>query len=189
MDKLKELFGEEALTFSQLEEKLKDNKDVKLANLASGLYVDKKKYDDKVMELSTAQGTINTLNEKVSKFDGVDLEGLKNEAKTLKDKFETDMAAVKLDSALNLALVNAKAKNPKLAKAALDMSIIKLDGENLIGLSEQLESLKKSDAYLFDVEDQSNARVNTGANHTNATDTNNFLAGVMKGAGLNTKGE
>ena len=189
MDKLKELFGEEALTFSQLEEKLKDNKDVKLANLASGLYVDKKKYDDKVMELTTAQGTINTLNEKVSKFDGVDLEGLKNEAKTLKDKYETDMAAVKLDSALNLALVNAKAKNPKLAKAALDMSIIKLDGENLIGLSEQLESLKKSDAYLFDVEDQSNARVNTGANHTNATDTNNFFAGLMKGAGLNTKGE
>lgn len=189
MDKLKELFGEEALTFSQLEEKLKDNKDVKLANLASGLYVDKKKYDDKVTELTTAQGTINTLNDKVSKFDGVDVEGLKNEAKTLKDKYETDIAAVKLDSAVNLALVEAKAKNPKLAKAALDMSLIKLDGEKLIGLSEQLESLKKSDAYMFDVEDAGGARIDTGADHKTDVETSNFLAGVMKGAGLDTKGE
>ena len=190
MDKLKELFGEEALTFSQLEEKLKDNKDVKLANLASGLYVDKKKYDDEVTKLSTAEDTIKTLKETVSKFDGVDVEGLKNEAKNLKEKYDTDIAAVKLDSALNMALVEAKAKNPKLAKSALDMSLIKLDGEKLVGLSEQLESLKKSDAYLFDVEDQSNARVNTGAIHTNNTETNNFLSGVMKGAGLtDTKGE
>ena len=184
MDKLKELFGEEALTFSQLEEKLKDNKDVKLANLASGLYVDKKKYDDKVTELTTAQGTINNLNEKVSKFDGVDVEGLKNEAKTLKDKYDTDMAAVKLDSALSLALVEAKAKNPKLVKAALDMSLIKLDGDKLIGLSEQLDGIKESDAYLFDVEDKGQARMDTGSGHTGNTNTDSFLAGVWKGAGI-----
>ncbi len=33
MDKLKELFGEGSLTYAELEAKLKDNKDVKLANL------------------------------------------------------------------------------------------------------------------------------------------------------------
>ena len=187
MDKLKELFGEEALTFSQLEEKLKDNKDVKLANLASGLYVDKKKHDDTVTKLTTAEGTIKTLQETVSKFDGVDVEGLKNEAKTLKDKYDTDIAAVKLDSAVDLALVNAKVKNPKIAKSALDMSIIKLDGDKLIGLSEQLDSLKESDAYLFDVEDAGKARIDTGSGHTSNTETSDFLAGVMKGAGLSEK--
>ena len=36
MEKLKALFGSEALTWEQLEEKLKDNKDVKIANLAAG---------------------------------------------------------------------------------------------------------------------------------------------------------
>jgi hypothetical protein len=36
---LKSVFGTEALTFDQLTEKLKDSKDVKLANLAEGQYV------------------------------------------------------------------------------------------------------------------------------------------------------
>lgn len=182
MDKLKELFGEDALTYSQLEEKLKDNKDVKLANLASGGFVDKKKYDDKVTALTTAEGTIKTLNETVSKFDGVDVEGLKNEAKNLKEKYDTDIAAVKLDSAVNLALVKAKAKNPKLAKAALDMSIIKLDGENLIGLSEQITALRESDAYLFESE-ESKTKVDTGAGHGN-NNVDAFTSALMKGAGL-----
>ncbi len=42
MEKLKALFGNEALTWEQLESKLKDSKEIKLANLASGGYVDKK---------------------------------------------------------------------------------------------------------------------------------------------------
>lgn len=187
MEKLKELFGEEALTFSQLEEKLKDNEDVKLANLATGHYVDKKKYDDKVAELTTAQGTITSLNETVKKFDGVDVEGLKNKAEELENKYNTDMAAVKLDSAINLALVEAKAKNPKLAKAALDMSVIKLDGEKLLGLSEQLDNLKASDAYLFETEDTSKARVDTGAGHSNNSNTDPFMSALMQGAGLTEK--
>ncbi len=124
MDKLKELFVEEALTYAQLEEKLKDNKDVKLANLATGQYVDKKKYEDKLAELTTAQNTITGLQDTVKKFDGVDVEGLKQRATDLENKYNTDMAAVKLDSAVSLALVEAKAENPKLAKAALPFSII-----------------------------------------------------------------
>lgn len=188
MDKLRELFGEEALTYAQLEEKLKDNKDIKLANLASGGFVDKKKYDDKVAELTTAQGTISTLNETVAKFDGVDVEGLKNKASELEDKYNTDMAAVRLDSAVNLALVEAKAKNPKLAKAALDMSLIKLDGENLLGLSEQLDKLKESDAYLFDIEEAPPAsRVSTGSQHQNPGNSDPFMSALMQGAGLTTE--
>lgn len=185
MDKLKELFGAEALTFEQLEEKLKDNKDVKLANLAGGNYVDKKKYDDKVTELATANSTIDGLKETVAKFDGVDVEKLKNDAKDWETKYNTDLAAAKLNNAVDLELVARKAKNPKLAKAALDMSIIKLDGENLIGLSEQLDKLQESDSYLFDIEDKSGgAKVSTGAGHLGTGDTDTFLAALKQGAGL-----
>lgn len=188
MDKLKALFGEEALTYAQLEEKLKDNKEVKLANLASGEYVGKKKHDETVAELTTAQGTITSLKETVAKFDGVDVDALKQKATELEDKYNADMAAVRLDSAVNLALVEAKAKNPKLAKAALDMSLIKLDGENLLGLSEQLDKLKESDAYLFDVEEQPPAsRVSTGTNHQNSGNGDPFMTALMQGAGLATE--
>lgn len=187
MEKLKALFGTEALTWEQLEEKLKDNKDVKLANLASGNYVDKTKYDNKVTELTTLQETVTGLKETVAKFDGVDVEKLKQDAKDWEDKYNTDLAAAKLNSAVDLELVARRAKNPKLAKAALDMSIIKLDGEKLIGLSEQLDKLKESDGYLFEVEDEGNkggASMSTGGNHTGNKDTDTFYSAFMKSAGL-----
>ena len=189
MDKLKALFGSEALTFEQLEEKLKDNKEIKLANLATGEYVAKKKYEDTVAELTTANNTINGLKDTVSKFDGVDVDKLKKDAADWETKYNTDIAAAKLDNALSLALIEAKVKNPKLAKAALDMSIIKLDGEKLLGLTEQIDALKESDGYLFDTEDtdKGGARVTTGAQHTVNTNNDSFLAALMKGAGLEEK--
>lgn len=191
MDKLKALFGTEALTWEQLEEKLKENKDVKIANLAAGSYVDKGKYDATVGELKTANETIKGLKETVAKFDGVDLDGLKKSVTDWENKYNTDIAAVKLDSAVNMALVEAKAKNPKLAKAALDMSVIKMDGENLLGLTEQLDKLKETDGYLFDVETETEPNNNSGAhffstggNHGNAGNADVFMSGLMKGAGL-----
>lgn len=188
MEKLKELFGDGALTFSELEEKLKDNKDIKLANLASGNWVDKKKLTDTEAELTAAKQTINGLKETVSKFDGVDVEKLKKDAADWETKYNTDTAALKLDSAVNMALVEAKVKNPKLARAGLDMSIIKLDGEKLVGLTEQLEELKQSDAYLFEEETANGATVSTGGTH-GGSQTDAFMSALMNGAGLEKKGE
>lgn len=192
MEKLKALFGTEALTFEQLQEKLKDNTEVKLANLALGGYVDKEKYEEEKRNLETANKTIKELQENVKKFDGVDVEGLKTRNEELEKQYKNDLLQLKLDSAIDLGLLKAKAKNPKLAKAALDMSIIKLDGDNLIGFNEQLDNLKETDSYLFDVEgtDKEGARVTTGTGHTTNTNTDNFMSAFMKGAGIEeTKGE
>ena len=192
MEALKALFGTEALTWEQLEEKLKDNKEVKIANLAAGSYVDKRKYDDKVAELGTANDTIKGLKETVAKFDGVDVDKLKKDASDWETKYNTDIAAVKLDSAVNMALVEAKAKNPKLAKAALDMSVIKMDGDNLLGLTEQLDKLKESDGYLFE-EQKKDPEVNnggpifnfnTGGGHGGGGGSDPFMSALMKSAGL-----
>lgn len=191
MDKLKALFGTEALTWEQLEEKLKDNKEVKLANLAAGSHVDKRKYDDKVGELEKANETIKGLQTTVAKFDGVDVEKLKKDASDWENKYNTDLAAVKLDNALNMKLVESKVKNPKLVKAALDMTVIKMDGENLLGLTEQLDKLKESDAYLFEAETKDDPKgnggafvFNTGGNHSGGGNIDAFTSALMKGAGL-----
>lgn len=191
MEKLKALFGDEALTFEQLQEKLKDNEEVKLANLASGGYVAKTKHQDTVDALSAAENTIKELRGTVAKFDGVDVEGLKKQTADLEEKYNTDMAAVKLDGAVNLGLVQAKVKNPKLAKAALDMSIIKLDGDKVIGLSEQLDKLKETDGYLFEeVTKEPGPSFQTGGSHTGSGILDPITAALMKGAGLETsKGE
>jgi hypothetical protein len=192
MDKLKALFGSDALTFEQLEEKLKDNKEIKLANLASGQYIDKKKFDDKVSELTAANTTIEGLRETVKKFDGVDIDKLKTDVTNWETKYNTDIEAARIDSLLTDALFEAKAKNPRMLKKMLDMSTIKRDGEKLLGVTEQIDALKKSDAYAFDLEEENpkgGAKVNTGGNHGGNTNIDTLTAAFMKGAGFNTKGE
>lgn len=190
MDKLKALFGTDALTFEQLEEKLKDNEEIKLANLATGDYVAKGKHEDIVRELQTANDTIAGLRETVKKFDGVDLEGLKKSVTDWETKYNTDIEAAKVDSLLTDALHAAKARNPKMVKKMLDLSLIKRDGEKLLGLTEQLDSLKESDGYAFETEEEGGATVTTGANHRGTNNVDSFMTALMQGAGLETpKGE
>ena len=191
MEKIKELFGTEALTWEQFEAKLKDNKDVKLANLASGNYVDKKKFDDKVTELTTANDTIKGLRDTVSKFDGVDVDKLKKDAADWETKYNTDVEGLRLDNDIYMEIVAKKGKNPKLIMASIDKSKVKRDGEKLLGLSDQLEALQKSDGYLFNEEPGggSGARVNTGGHHGTNTNSTNFMASVMKYAGLDNAKE
>ena len=147
---LKALFSDKALTFDEFARAVAESKDIKLANLADGKYVDKQKLDDKAGELDTANKTIADLQDAVKKFDGVDVEALNRQIGDLKEKYDKDTSALKLNSALDMALVSAKAKNPKLAKAALDLSLIKLDGDKLLGFDEQIAKIKESDGYLFD---------------------------------------
>lgn len=191
MEKLKALFGSDALTFEQLEEKLKDNKEVKLANLASGNYVDKKKFDDKVSELTTANNTITGLQDTVKKFDGVDIDKLKQDAADWETKYNADVEAVKVQSMAKDEVYKAKAKDPAMILKLLDMSAIKRDGEKLVGISEQLDTLKQSYAYAFDLEEgqPKGPTVTTGGNHGGTNNIDTFAASFMKGAGLEMKGE
>ncbi len=70
MEFLKTVFGDKPMTYAELEAALKDNKNIKLANLAGGQYVDKDKLDTKISELAAANETIKNLQETVKKFDG-----------------------------------------------------------------------------------------------------------------------
>ena len=169
MEELKSIFGESALTYDQFSEALNnaDKKTINLANLAKGGYVAKDKFTTKETELATAQNTIRELQDAAKKWDGVDVEKLKGDMAALQTKYDSDLAAARLDNALNLALMEAKAKDPKLVKALLDMSIVKLDGEQLIGLTDQLTKITDSHGYLFgeDTTGEGSTRTSTGAAH------------------------
>lgn len=120
MEFLKPIFEGNALTFEQLCEALKSSKDIKLANLADGEYVSRQKYDDKQKELDTANGTIATLQDTVKQFDGVDVKKLNQDIADLKQKYDDDTSALKLNSAVDIALMGAKTKNVKVVKAMLE---------------------------------------------------------------------
>ena len=79
MEFLKNIFGDKALTFADFKAALEADKNIKLANLADGKYVDKDKLDKKNNDLSEAQNTITKLNSEIEtlKTNGADVEKLK----------------------------------------------------------------------------------------------------------------
>lgn len=114
----------------------------------------------------------------------------------MQDKYDTDVAGLKLNSALDMALVNAKAHDVKAVKPFLDMSLIKMDGDKLTGFEEQLKNLQKEKSFLFSAlpdggqeGNNGGAHINTGGSHGNNLDVggNAFLNAVKQAAGLPKK--
>jgi len=152
---LKKMFGEKPLTYDEFklvydaQESAKDG--VKIANLTDGGYISLQKFRDKETELKTATDTLKGLQDTVKKFDGVDLDALKNAATTAQKKYDDDLAVFRRDSAVNLLLAQSGARNIKAASALLDLSKVKVkDDGSVEGVD--IDALKKSDPYLFVIE-------------------------------------
>ncbi len=119
----------------------------------------------------------------------MDVKKLQGDMAALQGKYDTDVAALKLDGALEAALLGANVHNPKAARGMLNMDEIKLDGDKLLGLDTQVEALRKSDAYLFKGETQTEqtSTVSTGGTHgEGGISTDAFIASAMAAAGINT---
>lgn len=106
----------------------------------------------------TLEGQITQRDKQIKGFEKLsgDNEALKTQLtaaqeanKTAKSDYDAKLKKVTLDNKVETALLGAKAKNTKAVRALLDESKISLDGENIIGLNEQVEKLKTDAAYLF----------------------------------------
>lgn len=167
MPKLNEIIGEEA--FKALPDGVKNkHKDTD--------FVDSTGYVEK-SELDTANKTIKQYKKDIAKRDTdltdlqdkakgnedltAEIERLKEENKNTTKDYEAKLEKLNFDTKLDKALSGAKAKNPKTVKALLNIENLKLDGEDIIGLKEQLEGLKESDGYLFNEDGNQD---NTGGN-------------------------
>lgn len=91
--------------------------------------------------------------EQLKKLDPEKLQGeitrLTNENTASKTEYEKQLAAAKLDYALEARLMKEGVVSTKAVKALLDGSKISLDGENLIGVDDQIKALKESDKWAF----------------------------------------
>lgn len=159
MPKLNEILGE---SFKQIPEDIqKKYKDIDLVDSTS--YIEKK-------ELETANETLKQYKKDIAKRDKdlLDLQGkvkdneeLNTEIETLKkanqkasEDYEAKLTQLNFDTKFEKALGAYKPKNAKALKALLDMEKVKLDGENFLGLEDQVKALKESDSYLFGEETQ-----------------------------------
>lgn len=125
--------------------------------------------DDDIEALKTDSGTSKSLK--------TQLETLQDNYETLKKDSEAKLVETRKGAALDLALANAKARNPKAVKALLDNDKLELTDEGLKGLDEQLGALQESDAYLFARESENVApKWGINGNQTNNNPTSKSLA-------------
>lgn len=151
MEFLKDIYGEEALTYEQFCEKVKSTEGITIGNIASGEYVTKKDYDELSQQLNLEKtNSVKKLNE--YKF-GVEL---------------------------SRAFVAAGVADEVSAKANLNMEKIKLDEDGKItGLTEQLTDLKETKPYLFKTEKP--PKLNLGGSTPGADQSNlNGLKGAIE---------
>lgn len=116
----------------------------KVDGLESQIEDYKQQIKDRDKQLDDLSKQVKDNEELTAEIDRLKQEN-ENATNELKDKLNKQAFNFSLEKALS----NAGAKNPKAVKALLDVENIKLDGETLLGLDDQLTALKESDAYLF----------------------------------------
>ena len=66
-----------------------------------------------------------------------------------KSEFDKQLKAAQLEFKLDSRLMKEGAVNTKAVKALLDSSKISLDGDNLVGIDDQLKALKEREKWAF----------------------------------------
>lgn len=107
--------------------------------------------EDYKQQITDRDKQLNDLSEKAKGNEALteQISQLKEDNKKAATEWEQKLETQQKDFAIESALRDAKAKNPKIAKNALDVESISLKDGKLIGFDEQMNTIKESDAYLF----------------------------------------
>lgn len=99
--------------------------------------------DKQIKQLGESAGDNQALKDQVAQ--------LQADNQKAADEYAANIAQIRLDNAVELALAGAKAKNTKAVRALLDLSKSKVGEDGKVeGLEAQIKAIQKSDAYLFD---------------------------------------
>lgn len=151
-EQIEKIMAEHGKTVNSMKDELEKAKE--LEQRIQSLQEQLQQRDKQLEELKTKA----TGNEELQQ----QIQQLQEQNKQIQQEYEQKMQKQAFDFALERALVSAKARNPKAVKALLDTETIKLDGDTLLGLEEQLEKLKESDPYLFEEEQETKPFFSTG---------------------------
>lgn len=127
-------------------------------------YVEKTKYSELETiknQLEESNKTVNKQLEDLKKNTG-DAEALKAEIQKMQDEnknketeYANNIKKLKVDNAVELALIGAKAKNTKAVKALLNLENLEIGEDGKVkGLEDQIKNLTKDEgtAFLFEAE-------------------------------------
>jgi len=119
-------------------------------------FIPKDRFDEVNTAKKQLETEISTRDKQIESLKRVDAEGLKaeieklqGENKAAQEKHEADLKQVKIENAVEKALLGAKAKNIKAVKALLDLTSAELDGDSIKGLDKQIKSLQDDETSKF----------------------------------------
>ncbi|MBR0592099.1 phage scaffolding protein [Bacillus pumilus] len=156
---LKELLGDDL--YAQVVEKAGDQK---IDIVSNGQWFPKERFDavnnekkELKSQLDERDQQLNTLQKQAKGNEELQnaIEQLQEENKKASEEYQQKLDKQAFDFAIESALRDAKARNIKSVKANLNVEELKLAGDKVIGLDEQLSALKESDSYLFEAENDS----------------------------------
>lgn len=148
-------------------------------------------------QVTTMTGQLDEANKKIESFKQLDPDKIRREADEWKTKAEKAaeeglraVQAIRLDHAVETALVAAKARNPKAVRALIEGELKLAEDGSVAGLEGQLAKIKEGNAFLFEGEEtaRQNLRIVTGgAGKGEATTTDSVILAARRAAGLETK--
>lgn len=175
MDFLKELLGEEL--YAQVSEKLAGNDNVRLVNAADGSFVPKSKFDEERDKVKAYKQQVDAMNGQLTQLQNAnaDADGIRQQLQQLQNDIaakDAEMQRQAREYRIRDAVRGSKAKNPEVVLRMIDQGKVTEDNGNLLGLADQLEALKKSDAYLFEADYSPNGGVDPNSERGGALGAN-----------------
>ena len=150
-------------------------------------FIPKQRFDDVNTAKKQLEQDLKARDEQLTELSKIDADGLQAKIKELQDandlaktEYEKQLAKQQFDFALKDALSGAKAKNPKAVEALLNKELIKLDGDKLLGLEEQLKTIQENDSYLFDVQTEEPPKPQfSGGQHNPPANSDPFVSTLL----------
>lgn len=119
-------------------------------------YRTKTEYDNAAAKRDEYKTSLDTVNEKLKEFEGIDVADLKGQIEKLQgalkakdDEYAAKEADRAFDDALSEAIKTAGGRNAKSIKALLNVEELKSSKNQSEDIKKALEAVKASDNYLF----------------------------------------
>lgn len=188
MANLKDIIGEDL--FKQLTaDKQKKYKDKDFEDVSGGAFIPKTRFDqvnenakEYKKQVSERDKQLEKLKEEYKDVDGLKekVETLEKDNKKQKETYEKKLNDIAFNNALEKGLGTFNIKDKKLIMALIDRDKLKVDGDTVIGLKEQIEPLQKSHDFLFEKEVKGTGSFVTGGEGGGEPTKTNFATDLGK---------
>lgn len=116
-------------------------------------------------ELDKTKGLLQTAQEGLAKFDGVDVADLKGQVEKLTGELKAQADSFAFDKTVDTAILTAKGRSIPAVRALLDLTGLKDSKDLTADISKALEDAQKANPWAFGEAVAAAATVSTGAEH------------------------